>query len=71
MTVEEWLGEENQLGKDIWTKKYCNEGENFEDWLARISGGNEEIAESISGRKNFCSGEESSPTEGWISREEK
>ena len=47
MTVEEWLGEENQLGKDIWTKKYCNEGENFEDWLARIRGGNEEIAEYI------------------------
>ena len=27
MTVEEWLGEDNQLGTDIWTKKYCNEGE--------------------------------------------
>ena len=33
MTVEEWLGEENQLGTDIWTKKYCNEGESFEQWL--------------------------------------
>ena len=22
MTVEEWLGEDNQLGTDIWTKKY-------------------------------------------------
>ena len=27
MTVEEWLGKENQLGTDIWTKKYCNDGE--------------------------------------------
>ena len=27
MTVEEWLGRENQLGTDIWTKKYCNEAE--------------------------------------------
>ena len=30
MTIEEWLGEENQLGMDIWTKKYCGEGEDFE-----------------------------------------
>ena len=30
MTIEEWLGEENQLGMDIWTKKYCQEGEDFE-----------------------------------------
>ena len=43
MTVEEWLGEGNQLGTDIWTKKYCNEGETFDDWLHRVSGGNEEI----------------------------
>ena len=47
MTVEEWLGEENQLGTDIWTKKYCNDGESFDQWLDRISGGNGEIAEYI------------------------
>ena len=23
MTVKEWLGEDNQLGIDIWTKKYA------------------------------------------------
>ena len=43
MTTEEWLGSENQLGMDIWTRKYCNEGEDFEAWIQRISGGNEEI----------------------------
>ena len=47
MTVEEWLGRENQLGTDIWTKKYCNEGEDFETWVQRISGGNEEIGTYI------------------------
>ena len=47
MTVEEWLGKENQLGTDIWTKKYCNDGENFDQWLDRISGGNREIAAYI------------------------
>ena len=41
MTIEEWLGEENQLGMDIWAKKYCCEDEDFEAWLTRISWGNE------------------------------
>ena len=45
MTTEEWLGSENQLGMDIWTRKYCNEGEDFEAWVQRISGGNQEIGE--------------------------
>ena len=56
MTVEEWLGEENQLGTDIWTKKYCNEGESFEQWLHRISGGNEDIAEYIRQKKFLFGG---------------
>ncbi len=42
MTIEEWLGQENQLGIDIWEKKYCNEKETFDSWIERISGGNEE-----------------------------
>ena len=56
MTIEEWLGEENQLGMDIWTKKYCGEGEDFEAWLSRISGGNEEIAEYIRQKKFLFGG---------------
>lgn len=56
MTVEEWLGEENQLGTDIWTKKYCNEGESFDEWVGRISGGNEEIAQYICEKKFLFGG---------------
>lgn len=56
MTVEEWLGEDNQLGTDIWTKKYCNEGESFDEWVGRISGGNEEIAQYIRGKKFLFGG---------------
>ena len=56
MTVEEWLGKENQLGTDIWTKKYCNDGENFDQWLDRISGGNREIAAYIRQKKFLFGG---------------
>ena len=56
MTVEEWLGEDNQLGTDIWTKKYCNEGESFDEWVGRISGGNEEIAQYIREKKFLFGG---------------
>ena len=44
LTEKEWLGEENQLGMDIWTRKYQNQGESFEEWLTRVTGGNEEMA---------------------------
>lgn len=56
MTVEEWLGEENQLGRDIWTKKYRNEGEDFDAWVHRISGGNEEIGNYIKEKKFLFGG---------------
>ena len=70
MTIEEWLGEENQLGMDIWAKKYCCEDEDFEAWLTRISGGNEEIKEYIRQRK-FCLAEGFSQTEDFRSRTER
>lgn len=44
MTVQEWLGTENQLGKDIWERKYRYENETFDEWINRVSGGNSEIA---------------------------
>ena len=56
MTTEEWLGSENQLGMDIWTRKYCNEGEDFEAWVQRISGGNEEIGKYIKEKKFLFGG---------------
>lgn len=56
MTVEEWLGAENQLGIDIWKKKYCNEGESFDGWLDRISGGNPKIRDLMAQRKFLFGG---------------
>lgn len=40
MRIDEWLGKDNQLGIDIWHKKYQYENESFDEWLERVSGGN-------------------------------
>lgn len=40
--MEDWLGN-SQLGSDIVTKKYLQDGEDFEMWADRISGGNNEL----------------------------
>ncbi len=56
MEIEEWLGSDNQLGMDIWNKKYRNHGENFEQWVERISAGNPDIAELIRQRKFLFGG---------------
>ncbi len=56
MELQEWLGQDNQLGCDIWKKKYCNGEETFEGWLSRISGGNEKIAQLIREKKFLFGG---------------
>ncbi len=56
MFVEEWLGKENQLGIDIWKKKYQRSGESFEDWLKRVSGGDADVAELIADKKFLFGG---------------
>lgn len=56
MFVEEWLGKENQLGIDIWKKKYQRNGESFEDWLDRVSGGDADVAELITDKKFLFGG---------------
>lgn len=56
MFVEEWLGKENQLGIDIWKKKYQRNGESFEDWLYRVSGGDLDVAELIADKKFLFGG---------------
>lgn len=56
MTIEEWLGQENRLGIDIWEKKYCNDNEDFDGWVERISGGNEEIGGYIREKKFLFGG---------------
>lgn len=56
MELEEWLGKDNQLGCDIWKKKYCYAGETFDHWISRISGGNEKIAQLIREKKFLFGG---------------
>lgn len=47
MTVEDWLGKDNKLGIDIWSKKYQFNNETFDEWLDRVSGGNKHIRRLI------------------------
>lgn len=55
-TVEEWLGKNNALGIDIWTKKYQYNNESFPQWLERVSGGDPEVAELIEDKKFLFGG---------------
>ena len=56
MTVKDWLGVDNQLGIDIWEHKYRQNGETFEHWLDRVSGGNERVRELILQKKFLFAG---------------
>lgn len=56
MTVQEWLGKDNQLGIDIWEKKYRHNEESFDEWLDRVSGGDEEVKELIVSKKFLFGG---------------
>lgn len=56
MTVEEWLGKDNALGQDIWEKKYRYNNETFDEWLDRVSGGDEELRQLIKERKFLFGG---------------
>lgn len=56
MKVEEWLGTDNELGKSIWSKKYKFNGENFDKWVTRVSGGNKELAKLIYEKKFLFGG---------------
>lgn len=56
MKIEQWLGENNELGVDIWDKKYRYENETFEMWLDRVSGYNETVKELIRSKKFIFGG---------------
>lgn len=56
MTVQDWLGADNALGIDIWERKYRQNGEDFEMWLDRVSGGNKEVRRLIRDRKFLFGG---------------
>lgn len=56
MTIQEWLGENNQLGIDIWTNKYQYNGETFDEWLDRVSGGSPTVKKLIIDKKFLFGG---------------
>lgn len=56
MTVQEWLGTDNQLGVDIWERKYRYNNETFDEWLDRVSGGNQELRKLIKEKKFLFGG---------------
>lgn len=56
MTVQEWLGEDNQLGIDIWEKKYRYNNETLDEWVYRVSGGSPEVAQLILEKKFLFGG---------------
>ena len=56
MNVEQWLGKDNTLGMDIWKKKYQNDNETFEEWLDRVSNGNEDVKDMILNKRFLFGG---------------
>lgn len=56
MTVEQWLGPHNQLGIDIWKRKYCKNNETFDEWLDRVSGHDGAVKQAIIDKKFLFGG---------------
>lgn len=56
MNAKDWLGKDNQLGIDIWNKKYRYNNESFDGWLDRVSGKNEEVKNLIRQKKFLFGG---------------
>lgn len=56
MDIKQWLGENNTLGISIWENKYKYENETFEEWLDRVSNGNEDIKEMILNKRFLFGG---------------
>jgi len=56
MNINDWLGQDNTLGQDIWEKKYRRNNETFEDWINRVSGGDLEVANLILQKKFLFGG---------------
>ena len=56
MTIDEWIGTENEIGIDIWNKKYKYENESFDEWIDRISNGDEELKQIIIEKKFLFGG---------------
>ena len=57
MEIKEWLGD-NQLGINIWENKYQYENETFEEWLNRVSNGDNELKQLIRDKKFLFGGKQ-------------
>lgn len=55
MTINEWLNND-QLGIDIWNKKYRYNNETLDEWFDRVSGGDQEIRKLIVTKKFLFGG---------------
>lgn len=54
MELKEWVN--TDLAIDIWNKKYKFENETFDEWLDRVSGGNESLKQLIVEKKFLFGG---------------
>ena len=56
MTIQDFVGKNNPIGEAIWSKKYQHEGETFDQWLDRVSGGDADVRRLIAERKFLFGG---------------
>lgn len=56
MNVEQWLGKDNKLGVDIFNRKYRKGNETFEQWLDRVSGGDDAVRDAIKSKRFLFGG---------------
>lgn len=56
MNVEQWLGKDNKLGVDIWQRKYRKGNETFDEWLDRVSGGDDAVRAAIKSKRFLFGG---------------
>ena len=54
MELQDW--KLSELGEDIWKKKYQRNGESFDQWLERVSGGDKQVAQLIVDKKFLFGG---------------
>ena len=56
MNVEQWLGKDTKLGVDIWQRKYRKGNETFDQWLDRVSGGDDAVRDAIKSKRFLFGG---------------
>lgn len=52
--INDWFP--NQIGYDIWNKKYRHNDETLEEWFDRVSGGNDKLRQKIKEKKFLFAG---------------